>query len=162
MYDWTNKQAQWTLRRDVRRDPCGKEAEVLNYFVCTIFYDYALFDGVYPVGSTWAEGTGGGHGGEGVLFSFFTFSSSRAIQNNQKIELIFDEVLFAELKDENYPLRQKWMFDKSANEFPSFPPSVVGGLVDSTSGDKRAFMKEPEFYPLKCAWHYLKASFSRM
>lgn len=87
----------------------------------------------------------------GVLFSFLKFSSSRAIQNNQKIELIFDEVMFAELKDENYPLRQKGCLIKVQMSSRVFPPSVVGGLVDSTSGDKRAFIKEPEFYPLKYA-----------
>lgn len=36
--------------------------------------------------------------------------------------------MFAELKDENYPLRQKGMFDKTANEFPSFS-SVCGWWV---------------------------------
>lgn len=55
MYDWTNKQPQWMLHHDARRVSCGKEEEEEgseNCFLCTIFCDYVLFDGVFPVGST--------------------------------------------------------------------------------------------------------------
>lgn len=76
------------------------------------------------------------------------------------MELIFDEIMFGELKEENYELRHKGGVCK--NEFQSIPLFVSGGLVDSTSGDKRSFIKEPEFYPVKCCWVLShKAYFSR-
>lgn len=78
------------------------------------------------------------------------------------MKLIFDEIMFGEFKDENYELRHKGVFVKIANEFQSFPLFVSGGLVESTSGDKRSFIKEPEFYPVKCCSVLsLKAYFSR-
>lgn len=49
------------------------------------------------------------------------------------------------------------MFVKIANEFQSFRLFVFGGSVDSTSEDDRAFLKEPEFYPVKCVGCFLKA-----
>lgn len=33
---------------------------------------------------------------------FFKFSKLKAIEGNKKVGLIFDKVMFAELKDENY------------------------------------------------------------
>lgn len=57
------------------------------------------------------------------------------------MELIFDDVMFGELKDENYQLRHKRTFVKTADESLSFF-FLVGRLFDSFSGDQRAFMKE--------------------
>lgn len=51
------------------------------------------------------------------------------------------------------------MFVKIANELKSFRLFVCGGSVDSTSEDDRAFLKEPEFYPVKCVGCFLKAVF---
>lgn len=39
---------------------------------------------------------------------------------NKRMELIFDDVMFSELKDENYQLRHKRTFVKIANESQSF------------------------------------------
>lgn len=73
-----------------------------------------------------------------------------------RVELIFDENMFGELKDENYELRHKWCLLKlqmNSRVFVFF----FGGSVDSASEDGRAFLKEPEFYPVKCVGCFLKA-----
>lgn len=51
------------------------------------------------------------------------------------MELIFDDVMFSELKDENYQLRDKRTFVKTANECQSCFFLAVGRLFDSFSGD---------------------------